>query len=585
MAVKKDKKIETSSTSWWPVLSVATIIFFVGAGLFSVEAVYKERIFPGVRVGDIELGNLTAADARLRLQSRFDQVEELKLVWGVNKWTSSTKAFELTYETDTVVDQALGVRSWAQRLESVRTGVVLEPVYTLSDTALKSFVASVSSEVNIPATEPQISLDPNTNVVNVSPGANGRQVDERQLWQNLSAGFSRLDTSMVVLPVVELKPQLSNEQVQATQRRSQSMVGKSLTIKGSEDGQVWTIATADLLGWVDPANAQGWKEEAIREWVLELAKTVDRQPENASFHFEKPGRVTEFKPAKNGLVVQQSELVQSILQQLGALETGQETATISLNMTTSLPAVGNGDANSLGINELLARGESWFTGSITNRIFNIQKAASVLNGVLVAPGETFSFNKAVGEISQATGYKSAFIIKEGKTLLGDGGGVCQVSSTLFRAVLNAGVPIPERTAHAYRVSYYEQNYQPGFDATIFQPAPDFKFTNDTPAHILIQTEFDEKAKKLTFSLYGTSDGRKAEVSKSRTWDVVPAPPDLYVDDPTLPVGQVRQTEHKANGAKVAFDWKVTRGEEVLQQKTFYSNYKAWQAVYLRGTKI
>jgi len=190
----------------------------------------------------------------------------------------------------------------------------------------------------------------------------------------------------------------------------------------------------------------------------------------------------------------------------------------------------------------------------------------------------------VGEISAATGYKQAYIIKEGQTILGDGGGVCQTSSTLFRAVLAAGLPIEARTAHAYRVSYYEQNYQVGFDATVFQPTPDFKFTNDTPGYVLIQTEFDEAKKYLAFAFYGTNDGRKVEMSKVRMWDVTPPPPDLYIDDPNMPIGKVTQTEHRAAGAKVAFDWKVTRGEEVLQERTFYSNYRPWQAVYLRGTK-
>jgi len=248
------------------------------------------------------------------------------------------------------------------------------------------------------------------------------------------------------------------------------------------------------------------------------------------------------------------------------------------------PEVKTGDANNLGIKELIGRGESWFVGSITNRIYNLQKAAAEINGVLVAPGETFSFNQTVGDISSATGYRQAYIIKEGRTILGDGGGVCQVSSTLFRAVLSAGLPIEARTAHAFRVSYYEVKYQPGFDATVFQPEPDFKFRNDTQGHILIQTVYDEKTKYLAFEIYGTSDGRKVEISKARIWDVVAPPPDLYQDDPTLAVGVVREVEHKAWGAKVAFDWKVTRGEEMLQERTFYSNYRPWQAVFLRGTK-
>jgi vancomycin resistance protein YoaR len=167
--------------------------------------------------------------------------------------------------------------------------------------------------------------------------------------------------------------------------------------------------------------------------------------------------------------------------------------------------------------------------------------------------------------------------------LGDGGGVCQVSTTLFRAVLNAGLPITERQPHAYRVSYYEQDIGPGFDATVFLPSPDLKFKNNTPSYLLIQTKVDQVNKKLTFDIYGTSDGRKVEISPVRIWDKQPPPPDLYQDDPTLPAGTIKQVEHKSWGAKVAFDYKIVRGEEVLSEKTFYSVYRPWQAVYLRGT--
>jgi vancomycin resistance protein YoaR len=189
----------------------------------------------------------------------------------------------------------------------------------------------------------------------------------------------------------------------------------------------------------------------------------------------------------------------------------------------------------------------------------------------------------VGDISLATGYQQAYVIRDGRTVLGDGGGVCQVSTTLFRAILAAGLPIVERHAHSYRVGYYEQDSKPGLDATVFAPSADLKFTNDTSAYILIQSQVDKSKMTLEFDLYGTSDERKAELGKVRVWDVSDPPPDLYEDDPTLPAGTVKQVDYKAWGAKAAFDWKVTRGEEVLQERTFYSNYQPWQAVFLRGT--
>jgi vancomycin resistance protein YoaR len=190
----------------------------------------------------------------------------------------------------------------------------------------------------------------------------------------------------------------------------------------------------------------------------------------------------------------------------------------------------------------------------------------------------------VGDISAATGYQSAYIIKDGHTVLGDGGGVCQVSTTLFRAALAAGLPIVERHAHDYRVHYYEEGgIQPGLDATVYGPTYDLKFKNDTPTSILIQAKTDVANLSLTFDLYGTGDGRKAQISNQKIWDITSPPPDLYQDDPTLPKGVVKQVDFSAWGAKASFDYLVTRGADVLENTTFVSNYRPWQAVYLRGT--
>jgi len=236
----------------------------------------------------------------------------------------------------------------------------------------------------------------------------------------------------------------------------------------------------------------------------------------------------------------------------------------------------------LGIKELVGLGKSKFVGSIPSRIHNIKLAASKFNGILVKPEEIFSFNQILGEVSKETGYEQAYIIKEGQTVLGDGGGVCQVSTTLFRAALNTGLPILERQAHAYRVGYYEQDSPPGFDATVFSPSPDLKFKNDTPGHLLIQTKFDGNNKTLVFEIYGTKDNREVYISKPVISGTTPPPEDLYIDDPTLPSGKIKQIDWKAWGAKVWFDYKVTRDNQEIFSKRFYSNYRPWQAKFLRG---
>lgn len=329
-----------------------------------------------------------------------------------------------------------------------------------------------------------------------------------------------------------------------------------------------------------------WQTDVVRDTIDVLASRIDIPAEDALFTFDN-GRVTAFRTSRDGRQLNKQELLNRFDTAVKALPKAPTNhLVINLPVYIAKPAVTTESVNSFGIKELIGRGYSEFQGSIPGRVHNVALAASRLNGVLIPPGETFSFNEAVGDISAATGYQSAYIIKEGRTVLGDGGGVCQVSSTLFRAALAAGLPIVERQAHAYRVHYYEEGgFKPGLDATVFSPSVDLKIKNDTPAHILIQTKTDTKNLTLTFELYGTHDGRSSQIINHVVWDQTPAPAPLYQDDPTLKAGVVKQVDWAAAGAKASFDYKVTRGNDVLQDTKFISNYRPWQAVFLRGTAL
>lgn len=327
-----------------------------------------------------------------------------------------------------------------------------------------------------------------------------------------------------------------------------------------------------------------WNSGVVDTTLDAIASQVDIPATEALFQFQN-GRVTSFRPSRTGRRLNIDEANARITQAFYTAErSGQQRITILIPVETVKPTVATDQANTFGIKELIGSGYSEFAGSIAGRIHNIALAAARINGILVKPGETFSFNDAVGDISAATGYQSAYIIKEGRTVLGDGGGVCQVSTTLFRAVLAAGLPIIERHAHAYRVHYYEEGgYKPGLDATVYGPTYDLKFKNDTPTSILIQTRTDVTNLSLTFDLYGLRDGRKAQITNQKLWDVTPPPPDLYQDDPTLSKGVVKQVDFAAWGAKASFEYLVTRGTEVLEHTTFVSTFRPWQAVYLKGT--
>lgn len=367
---------------------------------------------------------------------------------------------------------------------------------------------------------------------------------------------------------------------------NEKLLAKQAITLGRSDNffaNIYLISLAYIRG-VNLPPSYHYSVEALTEKLAPHAAGIEKEPVDALFKFEN-GRVSAFRASEEGKKIDYEKLGQDITSfaQYAFIEKDAYIK-LSLPLSTLEPQISTADANNFGIRELIASGTSRFTGSIPNRVFNISLASSRVSGVLVPPGQEFSFNKALGDVSSFTGYKQAYVISGGKTILGDGGGVCQVSTTLFRAILAAGLPVVERNQHSYRVGYYEQDSQPGFDATIYVPSVDLKFRNDTGNYILIQTEVDTNNMSLTFSLYGTKDGREVTMSKPIITGVSPPPPPLYQDDPTLPKGQIKQVDFEAWGANVSFTREVKRNGIVIISDKFISRYQPWQAAYLRGTK-
>jgi vancomycin resistance protein YoaR len=320
----------------------------------------------------------------------------------------------------------------------------------------------------------------------------------------------------------------------------------------------------------------------LKDFLSLSEEKYNLSAKNALFKF-KNGKVSEFRKESYGLKIKSDQFLPDFDKIVNNFKTNTANKKIVLNSEIINPEIKLSDINEYGIEEFIAEGKSDYTHSIPQRIHNVILAASKFNGVLIPKGKTFSFDETIGDISSLTGYQPAYIIKEGKTVLGDGGGVCQVSTTLFRAALNAGLPIIERNAHAYRVGYYENDSQPGFDATVYAPTVDLKIKNDTPGYILIETEIDTEKNLLSFKLYGKKDNRRIEISKATVYDVVPALPPKYQDDPTLKKGVTKQVDFAAGGAKAFFSYKVFQGDKSTIDTKFYSNFRPWAAVYLVGT--
>jgi len=559
------------------VTIVLTLVLLVGFDFF-----IKDKILPNVSVLDQNVGLLTQVQAIEKIS--VEHPKTIKLMFGENTHTIELDQVGFSYDYEDTIDKAFAIgRSggWADnfiyRLVSIYKPTFLEYSINIDEVLLDEYLSVILGNIVEEPVLPSITKTSESLLVN--PGEPGIRVDSDRLKSTITNQLQKRFFHNIDM-VATQTPSLSDQEISEIQNRADKILDKTI-VAVFEDKSI-TISDLELAQTLLPNNN-------LESLIRNIESRVNRPSQNAVFTVVSSENgekniVKEFNPAKDGLTVNREGLRNKISIALDQLaQSDVEEIKIEIPVTTTSPEVTNESVNSLGINELIGKGSSKFVGSIASRVHNIGVASSKFNGVLIGPNEVFSFNDIVGDISVLTGYQQAYIIKDGATVLGDGGGVCQVSTTLFRAALDAGLPIVERRAHSYRVSYYEQDSELGLDATVYSPTTDLKIKNDTPAHILIQTLYDSSLKTLDFEIYGTSDGRVSTITKPVVTGIVPPPEDLYTDDPNLKVGEVRQIDWKAWGAKASFDYKVQRNGEVIYEKTFHSNYRPWQAKFLRGT--
>lgn len=553
-------------------ISIFTIIpmLLFGAIFFSFE----NKIFSNTFVAGVYLGNKTEKEAVQLLNEKIEIPKNITLKTQGKDFEILTSEIELFFDFEKSAKRAY---YYPDKIKLLLNPVNLGLIININEDKLDEVLAVISSEVEIIPEYPSVSEVGGVAVV--KKGKNGKVINLAKTKQVILKNISLRNTSTIELIFENTDVELSQEEAQKIQERAQKLVGKKINF--SFEYYSTTASKNTLLSFLN--YGVSYDEKQINELIIDIAESVNRGSQDSVFLFD-GGKVNEFTPSVDGVVVDESKLLEEIINSLNTLETTDEKmVNINIPVIINPASIKNEDVNDLGINELIGRGVSYFRGSIPNRIYNIDHAAKKFRGILVAPGETFSFNEILGDVSALTGYKSAYVIKDGKTVLGDGGGVCQVSTTLFRSILDAGLPIVERRAHSYRVGYYEQGFPVGLDATIYHPTTDLKFKNNTNAHILIQSSINIPYSTLVFETYGTDDGRVATTSKPVITSSTAPEPDLYIDDPTLPTGTTKQTEYRAWGARVIFNYTVTKNGETLTKKTFVSNYRPWQAVFLRGT--
>jgi len=580
MAKKKKQTIPKLALPFSLVIVLILLLFL------TFEVIFENKFFPRVYLGDSHLVFLTKPQAYQLVSGKFESrlQNKISLSYKGKNYFIDLATTSAEVKTSAAINKAFEAghqKNWGDKLtDQVKVtifGRVFIPDISLS---LDKQTAELTKIVYQKPKDATLSLEENPGTssaqIKTTAGLPGQELDTDTLDKEIK-NYIVSGISPATLPLKISNPKVTTVRAeQAKQFLESSQVDP---VKLTFEDQSWIIDSKTLLSFLNLEQQQLIDKDKLSNYLSDLAKKINQPVVEGQFTFE-PGiaRVSLFKASQEGRELDIDKTAGLITL---ALE-GSRAKTITLPVNITEPKIKVADVNNLGIKELIGRGVSNFAGSIPNRAYNVGLAASKINGVLIPPDEVFSFNQTVGDVTAETGFKQAYVIKSGRTVLDDGGGVCQDSTTLFRAVLNAGLPVVSRTAHAYRVGYYEQGFPPGLDATTFYPSVDFKFKNDTGHHILIQAY--TSGLTLYIDLYGTSDGRASSLSKPIVSNQIPPPPELRQDDPTLPLGQVKQVDFSAWGATVNFNRTVVRGGETIINETFRSVYKPWQAVYLVGTK-
>lgn len=425
-------------------------VLVIAALLSSYLITYKGRVYPNISIANVKLAGLSQQDAEALLAGSLIIPKDISLIYQDQQFSISPSDIEASYDATLSATQAYNLPRTGNVFYDIETRVLLlvRPVNmgiatNINKDKLDSIVSVISGQISTDEVSPSAKIVDGKIIVD--KGTAGKEVDSKKLASAVLQSLYYNLSDPIQIPIEIIDNTLTDNEAEMFAARAEKYIGKSLTLK-FEYSSI-SLKTDEIFKIINPKG--GYNKEVLTSKIDDVAKKVERQPQNPKFVFS-DGKVTEFQPALEGIKVDRSSLETLIVDSLDKLSDSESSVLeIDIPVDKTPPEITTDKVNNLGIKELVGRGTSTYFHSIPSRVHNVALAASRINGTLVKPGETFSFNQVLGDVSAFTGYQQAYIISEGKTILGDGGGVCQVSSTLFRAVLNAGLPILERQAHAY----------------------------------------------------------------------------------------------------------------------------------------
>ena len=583
------------------IISAATALglFLLFFGGYSI--IFAQKIYSNQYIGDVSFSGKNKSQAREILQASTKDFTDKEIVLKYQNDTSESKTYSikpsdlgLQYNVDATIEDLwhygrndnIFVSFW-QQLKSIFHKNQSKADYAINEDSINQKIAQIAAELDNPEKDFSL-LYQSGEFVLTTEKQEGKRIDQEEIKADIRYQITDIRNDEINFNTKVYKPQI--DEAKAKKRLGEANgILKAGTLTLQFENQNYPADVATIASFL-ASRPKGddleiiFNEDKIKTFVQSLAAVINVFPQNATLTVV-DGKATVFATARTGKTLDPVQTVVDIENALSARlpdkTTSASPTAINLKVDIKKPEISDDTINDLGIVELVATGTTDFKSSPSNRVHNINIGMTAINGSLLKPGEEFSTLKKLGTIDASSGYLPELVIKNNTTVPDYGGGLCQVSTTLFRAALNAGAKITERSNHSYRVSYYEPPI--GMDATIYDPAPDFKFVNNYNSYLLIQGHIT--GTKITFDIYGTKDTRTVSISTPEAYDYVSPPATENIPSATLPEGQTEQVQKAHQGASAKFHYRVERNGEVLQEKDFISKYIALPEKWLVGTAV
>ena len=578
-------------TALWIGLGVLVLVLLTPYLLPSSEAM----VGTGVTLQGEGMQGMTRAMLNEAVAKRYERFlkQPVTLVYQDRVWQPTASELGVSLDIRQTNNALLGLSTgtdlqtqlratWARWMRVLDVG----PQFVINGPKMQRYLMTLSAEIDQPITEADLLIDNQTGRAEALPAQTGRQLLIDDSMIDIYQAIASTTVTTVTLRTRTLDTISDSATLTKSADTAERFLSAPLIL--THAGKSWTWDRDRLSTMIITTKTAGGvtvspDANAITLEVERLAQYIDSgsaEPRVALVD----GVATIIQPGKTGSLLDRAAAVQAIGNAFYA-----ENRTVVLPTIPVEPKLDAAQISQLSFADVLSTGRSSFKGSAAYRITNITTGAARINGVLIAPDAVFSFNTEVGEIDEANGFVQGYAVVGNRTQLEWGGGVCQVSTSMFRAAFYAGLPIVERHAHPYYIRWYDEYAfpeaaGPGLDAAIFTGELDFRFRNDTGNWLLIETVVDAKNQILDVNLRGVANGRTVRVVGPKITGTTPAPKDpVYVDDPTLPMGELKQTDKAKEGMNVVVFRIISRNAKDAPGEEYSTNFRPWPDVFLRGT--